>query len=192
MVAAHDETAVQRLRDLKHREEKPFALMFPSLESAKTVCVISIWLMVANAVLFAQDSAIPPGRWNKVEQEEPGTGLVVTLKGGERIQCFLKSLSTSIITVITTETKEREIPKIAVEKIVTAEKRSGPLWNGAVIGAAIPATIGLAIVAKYPDDSSGAAAGILLMSGIGALLGVGIDAAVRGQVTLYKAPKTKN
>ncbi|HTL57257.1 MAG TPA: carbamoyltransferase HypF [Candidatus Limnocylindrales bacterium] len=41
MVAAHDETAVQRLRDLKHREEKPFALMFPSLESAKTVCVIS-------------------------------------------------------------------------------------------------------------------------------------------------------
>ena len=31
MVAAHNDDAVRRLRELKHREEKPFALMFPSL-----------------------------------------------------------------------------------------------------------------------------------------------------------------
>jgi hydrogenase maturation protein HypF len=41
MVAAHDERAVQRLRQLKHREEKPFALMFPSLEAVKQVCEVS-------------------------------------------------------------------------------------------------------------------------------------------------------
>lgn len=41
MVAAHDERAVQRLRRLKHREEKPFAVMFPSLNSAKATCEIS-------------------------------------------------------------------------------------------------------------------------------------------------------
>ena len=35
MVAAHDDEAVRRLRELKHREEKPFALMFPSLEAIK-------------------------------------------------------------------------------------------------------------------------------------------------------------
>ena len=156
----------------------------------KTVCVFSIWLMVIHASLFAQGSAIPPGRWNKVAQEKPGTGLVVSLKGGEQIECFLKTLSTDTISVITMETKEREIPKIAVQKIVTSEKRSGPLWNGAVIGAAIPATIGIIAVAKYPDNSSGAALGIALMAGLGALIGVGIDAATRGQITLYKAPKT--
>ncbi len=38
---ARDEKAVQLLRERKHREEKPFALMFPSLESVKAVCEVS-------------------------------------------------------------------------------------------------------------------------------------------------------
>ena len=41
IVAAHDEPAVRRLRERKHREEKPFALMFPSLKSVKAVCEVS-------------------------------------------------------------------------------------------------------------------------------------------------------
>jgi hydrogenase maturation protein HypF len=41
MVAAHDEAAVRRLRERKHREEKPLALMFPSLESVKAFCDVS-------------------------------------------------------------------------------------------------------------------------------------------------------
>jgi len=41
MVAAHNDEAVQRLRQLKHREEKPFALMFPSLPAIKAVCEVS-------------------------------------------------------------------------------------------------------------------------------------------------------
>jgi hydrogenase maturation protein HypF len=39
---ARSEKTVQRLRDRKHREEKPFAVMFPSLKSAQTVCEISL------------------------------------------------------------------------------------------------------------------------------------------------------
>ena len=41
MVAASDDETVRRLRELKRREEKPFALMFPSLESVKAVCEVS-------------------------------------------------------------------------------------------------------------------------------------------------------
>ena len=41
MVAAHDEQAVRRLRERKHREEKPLALLFPSLASIRTVCEVS-------------------------------------------------------------------------------------------------------------------------------------------------------
>jgi hydrogenase maturation protein HypF len=41
MVDARNEQAVQRLRERKHREEKPFALLFPTLESARQVCQIS-------------------------------------------------------------------------------------------------------------------------------------------------------
>ncbi len=41
MVAARDEMAVRSLRERKHREEKPLALMFPSLASAEAICEIS-------------------------------------------------------------------------------------------------------------------------------------------------------
>ena len=41
MADARNEKAVQLLRERKHREEKPFALMFPSLESVKAECEVS-------------------------------------------------------------------------------------------------------------------------------------------------------
>ena len=41
MADARNEAAVKRLRERKHREEKPFALLFPSLESVKSVCEVS-------------------------------------------------------------------------------------------------------------------------------------------------------
>ncbi len=41
MADARNDKAVQLLRERKHREEKPFALMFPSLESIKTECEVS-------------------------------------------------------------------------------------------------------------------------------------------------------
>ncbi len=41
MVDARNDNAVQLLRERKHREEKPFALMFPSLESVKAECEVS-------------------------------------------------------------------------------------------------------------------------------------------------------
>ncbi|MCU0783140.1 MAG: carbamoyltransferase HypF [Verrucomicrobia bacterium] len=41
MVDARNDEAVRRLRERKHREEKPLALMFPSLETVKAVCEVS-------------------------------------------------------------------------------------------------------------------------------------------------------
>jgi hydrogenase maturation protein HypF len=41
MVAAHNEKAVRLLRDLKHREEKPLAVMFPSMALIRSVCEVS-------------------------------------------------------------------------------------------------------------------------------------------------------
>jgi len=41
MADARNDKAVQLLRERKHREEKPFALMFPSLESVKAECKVS-------------------------------------------------------------------------------------------------------------------------------------------------------
>ena len=41
MVDARNDAAIRRLRERKHREEKPFALLFPSLESVRAVCEAS-------------------------------------------------------------------------------------------------------------------------------------------------------
>jgi hydrogenase maturation protein HypF len=41
MVDARNDVAVQRLRERKHREEKPLALLFPSIESVSNECVVS-------------------------------------------------------------------------------------------------------------------------------------------------------
>jgi hydrogenase maturation protein HypF len=41
MVDARNDTAVRRLRERKHREEKPFALMCPTLESIQAICEVS-------------------------------------------------------------------------------------------------------------------------------------------------------
>jgi hydrogenase maturation protein HypF len=41
LVDARNEEAVDRLRRLKHREEKPFALMMPSVEMARRYCLVS-------------------------------------------------------------------------------------------------------------------------------------------------------
>ena len=41
LVDARHEAAVQRLRARKHREEKPFALMFPSVAAVRVVCEVS-------------------------------------------------------------------------------------------------------------------------------------------------------
>ncbi|MBK7601818.1 MAG: carbamoyltransferase HypF [Acidobacteria bacterium] len=41
MIDASNEDAIRELRRRKHREEKPFALMFPSIESVRAVCEVS-------------------------------------------------------------------------------------------------------------------------------------------------------
>jgi hydrogenase maturation protein HypF len=41
VVDAANEDSVQRLRTLKHREEKPFALMVPSVENARELCFLN-------------------------------------------------------------------------------------------------------------------------------------------------------
>jgi hydrogenase maturation protein HypF len=41
LCAAHDDAAIRRLRERKEREEKPFAVMFPSLDAVRAGCDVS-------------------------------------------------------------------------------------------------------------------------------------------------------
>jgi len=78
---ARDEAAVERLRRLKHREEKPFALMMPSLEVVRRFCSVS----PAEAALL-ESSAAPivllrpngaPGIAPNVARSSPYLGVML-------------------------------------------------------------------------------------------------------------------
>lgn len=87
-------------------------------------------------------------------------------------------------TELTVRTAEQEQTIQAGEIVEVKARRSGPLWNGAVIGAAavlIPSAIA---ISKY--DCNGCTGPVLLWAGIGAAAGVGIDALVKGDVTVMK------
>jgi hypothetical protein len=223
----------------------------------KIACLALVLLLAANALLYAQEPTIPASRWKKVKAERPGTPIIITLRSGKQVECYLKALSEKAIIVLvpeareweipkvdiqnfkpvehrnvpswngirgglmtriivtlydgkkvecflkavtrdgiavfTTDTKEREIPKTDVREIVTQEKRSGPLWNGALIGAAVGGAVVGGTYLINPKQGFGEAEGqaIIGIVGITTLLGMSYDAANKGQITLYREKASK-
>ncbi|WDT75605.1 MAG: carbamoyltransferase HypF [Candidatus Manganitrophus sp.] len=81
MVDARNEEAVQRLRQRKGREAKPFALMFPTLASVKTVCRLSerearLLLSPESPIVLLKKSA-PSAIAFSVAPENPYLGVLL-------------------------------------------------------------------------------------------------------------------
>ena len=91
MTDARNDKAVWLLRERKHREEKPFALMFPSLEAIKVVCEVSA---LEERLLRSPESPIvllrklvrphpgPPPRERENRASLPGQSKTVVDPGG--------------------------------------------------------------------------------------------------------------
>ena len=77
MVDARNEKAVQLLRERKHREEKPFALMFPTLESVKDICEVS---PLEERLLCSPEAPIVLLRQNKLAIRDPEFAIAVPLR----------------------------------------------------------------------------------------------------------------
>ena len=76
---ARNENAIQLLRERKHREEKPFALMFPSLESVKAVCEVS---PLEERLLCSPEAPIILLRQNKLAIRDPEFAIVTSVAPG--------------------------------------------------------------------------------------------------------------
>ena len=78
---AGDEAAIERLRWLKHREEKPFALMMPSPEVVRRFCVLSpaeeALLVSAAAPIVLLRPNGPPGIAPNVAKSSPYLGVML-------------------------------------------------------------------------------------------------------------------
>ena len=70
MVDARNSAAIKRLRERKHRHEKPFAIMVPELEQAQLLCEVS---PEAAALLTSAEAPIVLlEKWTGVRSQEPG------------------------------------------------------------------------------------------------------------------------
>jgi len=148
----------------------------------KGIALVLLLVMSASAV----QAGVVPGRWDKVIAEKPGTEMIITLLSGEEIRGAYQEVGAEAL-LVTVGGASRDLPKSGIAKITTADRRTGPLWNGPVIGAAIGGGIPLIAAAgvEHPDGIE-----IVALFGalIGAGIGLGIDAAYQTRITLYKAP----
>jgi len=135
---------------------------------------------------------VVPGRWEKVAAEKPGSNIILTLKTGDHLECAFVRLSPDSITVTTPDGHERKYSKDNALRITTADKRQDSLANGAGIGALI-AGIPTGIIAAQclmAKTCTGKQVGVALpiYIGIGAGIGLAVDAGVQDYITLYEAP----
>ena len=156
---------------------------------ARKVIPFTIILVFLATSLHA---GVIPGRWEKVAAEKPGSRFLVTLTTGDRMECAFVRLTERSLIVSTPNGVEREYSKANVERITTVDKRQDSLANGAAIGAmsaGIPAgIIALAAAGACKSCKEEAALGFALWTGIGAGIGLAVDASIKDYATLYEAP----
>jgi len=168
------ETALESADNADQREanmnRKALALVFNEL------------LLVASL-----SAGVVPGKWEKVQAEKPGTEMIIRLVSGEEIRGAYQEVAADSL-LVTVDGRPRTLPKAEVAKITTAELRTGPLWNGPLIGAAVGGIVGAISVSGDNLDSDAGQIVIPLGIAIGAGIGLGVDCAFQSHITLYKAP----
>ena len=115
-----------------------------------------------------------------------GPQITVKLKNGARIEGQCEELSSSEL-LLRTGTAQARIPRADIERITTRE--ADGLAEGAIIGTIVG--LGFALLGHGISESSFSEKtllGVAILAGIGAGVGVGIDALKKTEVVLYQAP----
>ncbi len=110
-----------------------------------------------------------------------GETVTVTDQAGQVAKGKLTSISPTEVTLNTNTGLQTFVGSDLVK---VQARRSGPLWNGALIGAAVVLVPSAIAAANYECD--GCAPWVLMYAAVGAGVGVGIDALVKGNVTVMK------
>lgn len=151
------------------------------------ISFVAVFLMLTASV----QAMVIPGRWEKVAAEKPGSKIIVTLMTGDRVECSFDRLSEDSLTVSTPDGEERKYSKANVARITTADKRTDSLNNGLLIGAAVAgipsALVAVSCLAAKTCTGSQVGMALPIYIGIGAGIGLAVDAGVKDYETLYEA-----
>lgn len=118
----------------------------------------------------------------------PGKAVWITDSAGREQKTRILSVSGDVVTAATGS----DIRRLRTMDVVRVrERRSDSLINGALIGAGVAVASGLFVCTRFePLENCRDDVGPMLQIGaIGAGIGVGVDALIRGRKTLYEAPR---
>lgn len=150
-------------------------------------------LAIGFLTIGSLKAAVVPGRWEKVEDLQEGTQIVVELTSGERLEGAFERVTLKELTILDSDGSDRHVPKTAVARIETAEKVKDGLTNGMLIGMGVGVGLGVAasVIATGGVSEECTACGLAIFAGFAGGWGIGtaIDAIHRGRQVLYQAPK---
>ena len=152
---------------------------------------LPLFILISSGLLNA---AVVPGRWEKVDGLKKGTRIVVEMKSGDRLEGAFKGSSPQDLTVTDPAQSDRQVPKTAVAKIMTAEKVKDGLSNGMLIGMGVGTGVAVGAVAigagrlSDLEECTACAAAIIAGFAGGWAMGAAIDAIHQGPEVLYQAP----
>jgi hypothetical protein len=154
---------------------------------------ISSILAIGFLAMNSLQAVVVPGRWEKVEDLEKGTRIMVELTSGDRLEGAFERVTPQELTITDPDGSDRKLPRTAVAKIETAEKVKDGLTNGMLIGMGVGAGFGVAaaVIATGGVSEECTACGWAIFAGFAGGWGIGtaIDAMHRGPEVLYQAPK---
>ncbi len=154
-------------------------------KTRKCIGFLTILFCVSSLAAFAETI---PGRWEKVDALVAGRAIIVRMDGGDRVECSFVGSNADSITIRDQEGNEREFPKSGISRIESVEKTGrGRLWDGTLIGAAVGAAVGGITVAAVGSDMENAGGFAAFCVGVGAGVGLAIDAAVGAREVFYRA-----
>lgn len=105
---------------------------------------------------------------------------------GEIVRGRLVELSRESLSILTPDNRRVEMP---IERVLRIEARGDSLRNGAAIGAGVMAGITALSCASWGAEAE-CIPMVLVESGLGALIGAGIDALNAGRTAIYIRPGT--
>jgi hypothetical protein len=163
----------------------------------RQVVALMVVCVLAAAPLQGQ---VLPGRWEKLEQLQPGTRIIVRLQAGDRLEGGFQRITQDAIVLTEENSQERTIAKSMVSSIETSKKAPDRLRNGTLIGLLVGAAAGIASMAAIAEaktsgpvywgdeDGPGYLLGAALVGGgIGAATGAIVDASIKRHEVLYQA-----
>ncbi len=151
---------------------------------------LALFLGVIPVLPKGNAETVPPGNWNAVELLQKGTSISLRMTSGDRMEGKFHALEAEGIRLIV-DGQERILPKSGVAEIrqlhVGDSKVNGTIYGmlaGGAVGGIAAGTLG-ELMANEGQAGQGALY-LLAGIGIGALVGLTVDSAIKGDRLLYR------